>query len=143
MRLLLDVNVLVAIFDQSHVHHSAATKVVEKENTEIATCALTENGVIRVMNLPSYGEYGPAGFEAVSRKLAQLCNDIDHQYLTCDISYRDKSMVTWSRITGHNQITDVYLLALAVAHNSALATFDQRVALSSVPGAEKKHLVVL
>jgi hypothetical protein len=49
------------------------------------------------MNLPSYGQYGPAGFEAVSRKLAQLCNDIDREYLPWDVSYRDKSVVNWFR----------------------------------------------
>jgi uncharacterized protein len=143
MRLLLDINVLVAIFDESHVHHSIASTLIEKRNTQIATCALTENGVIRVMNLPSYGEYGPAGLDAVSEKLALLCRDKNHEFFPCDISLRDKTTIDWSRISGHNQVTDVYLLALAVAHNSALATFDQRVAVSAVRGAQPKHLVLL
>jgi uncharacterized protein len=143
MRLLLDVNVLVAIFDESHVHHETATALIEKPGIQIATCALTENGVLRVMNLPGYGEYGPAGFEAITEKLSQLCNDKDHQYFSCEVSLKDKSSINWARVTGHNQITDVYLLALATINNSALATFDQRVAISAVHGAERKNLLLL
>jgi uncharacterized protein len=44
---------------------------------------------------------------------------------------------------GHNQITDVYLLALAVKHKATLATFDYRVAVQTVTGAQAKHLLVL
>ena len=44
---------------------------------------------------------------------------------------------------GHNQITDVYLLALAVAHGGALATLDHRVALNAVRDAQGKHLQLL
>ncbi len=73
MRHLLDVNVLVAIFDEAHVHHAAACALLDKPKVKIATCAFTENGVIRVMNLPGYGDYGPAGFEAVAEKLKLLC----------------------------------------------------------------------
>jgi uncharacterized protein len=143
MRLLLDVNVLVAIFDESHVHHAAAMALIEKPKIQIATCALTENGVLRVMNLPSYGEYGAAGFEAITKKLSLLCSDKDHQYFSCDVSLKDKALINWARVTGHNQITDVYLLALAVANRSALATFDQRVAISAVHGAKPTNLYLL
>jgi uncharacterized protein len=143
VRLLLDVNVLVAIFDESHVHHATATALIEKPRVKIATCALTENGVLRIMNLPSYGEYGPAGFEAIIAKLSMLCNDKDHEYFSCSVSLKDKESINWARVTGHNQITDVYLLALAVANNSALATFDQRVAITAVHGAQKSNLLLL
>ena len=44
---------------------------------------------------------------------------------------------------GHNQITDIYLLALVVAHDGALATLDHRVALNAVQGAHARHLKLL
>ena len=47
------------------------------------------------------------------------------------------------QVYGHNQITDLYLLALAVAHKGALATFDHNIALRAVTTAGKQHLVVL
>ena len=44
---------------------------------------------------------------------------------------------------GHNQITDIWLMAMAVAHGGALATLDRRIALSAVRGAEVKHLQLM
>ena len=143
MRFLLDVNVLVAIFDEAHIHHAVASNLITQPNLKIATCALTENGVLRVLNLPGYSSYGPVGFEAVRAQLAQLCKDTDHEFWPCDITLRDDSKVEWSRVMGHNQITDVYLLALAVERGGALATLDHRVALSAVRGAQAKHLQLM
>jgi uncharacterized protein len=143
MRYLLDVNVLVALLDEAHVHHAVTQNLIAHPKLKIATCALTENGVLRVLNLPGYSTYGPPGFGAVRAQLEQLCEDKDHEFWPCDVTLRDFSKVNWSRVMGHNQITDVYLLALAVAHNGALATLDHRVALSAVSGAQAKHLHLL
>lgn len=143
MRLLLDVNVLVALLDEAHIHHAVAQNLIAQPKLKIATCALTENGVLRVLNLPGYSSYGPAGFEAVRAQLDQLCQDIDHEFWSCDVTLRDASKIDWSRVMGHNQITDVYLLALAVGYKGALATFDHRVAISAVRDAEGKHLQLL
>lgn len=143
MRLLLDVNVLVALMDEAHIHHAVAQNLVAQPKLKIATCALTENGVLRVLNLPSYSSYGPAGFESVGAQLAQLCQDTDHEFWPCDVTLRDESKIDWSRVMGHNQITDPYLLALAVQHDGALASLDHRVALSAVRGAHARHLQLL
>ena len=143
MRLLLDVNVLVALLDEAHIHHAVAQNLIAQSKLKIATCALTENGVLRVLNLPGYSSYGPAGFEAVRAQLAQLCQDTDHEFWPCDVTLKDDSKIDWSRVMGHNQITDVYLLALAVAHGGTLATLDHRVAISAVRGAQAKHLQLL
>ena len=142
-RYLLDVNVLVALLDEAHIHHTVAQNLIAQPKLKIATCALTENGVLRVLNLPGYSSYGPAGFEAVRTQLAQLCQDMDHEFWPCDVTLKDDSKIDWSRVMGHNQITDVYLLALAVAHGGALATLDHRVALTAVRGAQAKHLQLL
>jgi toxin-antitoxin system PIN domain toxin len=143
VRNLLDVNVLVALLDEAHVHHAVAQNLVAQPHLKIATCALTENGVLRVLNLPGYSSYGPAGFEAVRAQLDQLCKDTDHEFWPCDVTLRDDSKIDWSRVMGHNQITDVYLLALAVAHDGALATLDHGVALNTVEGAKARHLHLL
>jgi uncharacterized protein len=143
MRLLLDVNVLVALLDEAHIHHAVAQNLIAQPNLKIATCALTENGVLRVLNLPGYSSYGPAGFEAVRTQLQQLCQDTDHEFWPCNVTLRDDSKVNWGRVMGHNQITDIYLLALAVAHDGALATLDHRVVLNAVIGAQERHLHLL
>jgi hypothetical protein len=46
-------------------------------------------------------------------------------------------------LQGHNQITDLYLLALAVCHGGCLVSFDQGIALSSVRDTTPKHLLML
>lgn len=143
MRYLLDVNVWVALLDEAHVHHALAVAFMQRRKVQIATCPLVENGVIRVLNLPGYSKHGPAGFEAVSNKLQQICADADHEFWPDTLSLRSPNQVNWSRVLGHNQITDVYLLALAVANKGSLATLDHRVALSTVIGATKEHLMLL
>lgn len=142
-RYLLDVNVLVALLDEAHIHHTVAQNLIAQPNVRIATCALTENGVLRVLNLPGYSSYGPAGFEVVRSQLQHLCEDTDHEFWPCDTTLRDDSKINWNRVMGHNQITDIYLLALAAAHDGALATLDHRVAISAVRGAQARHLQLL
>lgn len=143
MRHLLDVNVWVALLDEAHVFHSLALAFIERRRLKIATCPLVENGVIRVLNLPGYSKLGPVGFEPVSKKLGEICADIDHEFWPDQISLRSDGLVNWPRVLGHNQITDVYLLALAVANKGCLVTLDHRVALSTAMGAEAKNLMLL
>ena len=142
-RLLLDVNVWIALLDDAHVHNAQALALFQKPGLPIATCPLVENGVLRVLNLPGYSQHGPAGFEAVRAKMSLACADVDHVFWADDVSLRTEGLVDWGRVFGHGQITDLYLLALAVAHHGALATFDHRIALNAVVGAEKAHLLLL
>lgn len=142
-RLLLDVNVWIALLDDAHVHNAPALALFQEPDLKIATCPLVENGVLRVLNLPGYSHHGPAGFDTVRAKMALACADVDHAFWPDDISLRTEGLVDWSRVFGHGQITDLYLLALAVAHQGALATFDHRIALNAVVGAQKAHLLLL
>ena len=143
MRHLLDVNVWVALLDEAHAFHAQALAFIQRRRLKIATCALVENGVIRVLNLPGYSRLGPVGFEVVSRKLNEICADMDHEFWPDSVSLRLPGVVQWPRVLGHNQITDVYLLALAVENRGCLVTLDHRVALSTVVGAAGKHLLLL
>jgi predicted nucleic acid-binding protein len=141
MRHLPDVNVWVALLDEAHVFHAQALAFFSRRRLAIATTALVENGTIRVLNLPSYSRMGPAGFEAVSRKLEEICRGLDHAYWPGEVSLRTAGVVHWPRVLGHNQITDIYLLALAVAQGGCLVTLDHGVSTSTVVGATEKHLL--
>jgi uncharacterized protein len=44
---------------------------------------------------------------------------------------------------GPNQITDVYLLALAVKNDGRLATLDRSIPIAAVRGAEKRHVAMI
>jgi toxin-antitoxin system PIN domain toxin len=141
-RLLLDVNVWLALFDERHAHHATACKLLASPQVKIATCPLTENGVFRILSMPSYF-LGRLTFQQIRETLQLVCAQVDHEFWPDDLSLRTDDVLEWSRMTGHNQITDAYLLALAVKHGGSLASFDQKIGLSSVKNANPQHLVVL
>ncbi len=143
VRHLLDVNVWVALLDEAHVFHSQALAFIERRRVRIATCPFVENGVVRVLNLPGYSKLAPVGLEAVARKLAEICAGVDHAFWADDVSLRTHGMVNWPRVLGHNQITDLYLLALSVAHDGCLVTLDHRIATTTIVGATDRHLLLL
>ena len=142
-RALLDVNVWVALFDDAHQFSARANAFVETRGVDVATCPIVENGVIRVMSLPAYGRRGGVSMRQVRLRLQEACATLDHAFWPDDLSLRDDAHVDFSRVQGHNQITDLYLLALAVKHGGRLVSFDQAIALSSVRGAQARHLQLL
>lgn len=48
--------------------------------------------------------------------------------------------VDWKTVDGPKQVTDLYLLALAVERVGRLATFDRRINAEAVTGANAGHL---
>lgn len=142
-RLLLDVNVWVALFDDAHVFSDQANALIQRPRVKIATCPLVENGVVRVLNLPSYGRRGPLGLARVRSQLQRACSELDHAFWPDDVSLRDETLFNFDRLHGHNQVTDGYLLALAVRHGGSLVTFDRAITLDAVHGAKTRHLTLL
>jgi uncharacterized protein len=67
----------------------------------------------------------------------------DHKFWPDDISIVDDTIFDHGYILGPNQITDVYLLGLAVRNGGRLVTFDRGLPLKAVRGAEPRHVVVL
>jgi uncharacterized protein len=55
----------------------------------------------------------------------------------------DTRLVDLQRVHSARQLTDVYLLALAVRHGGSLLTFDQSISADAVRGATREHLVLL
>lgn len=142
-RSLLDVNVWIALLDDAHQFSEEANAFIESPEARIATCPLVENGVIRIMAMPSYSRGGGLPMSLVRQRLQRACASLDHSFWPDDVSLRDDALVDFSRVQGHQQVTDLYLLALAVHHGGRLVTFDRTVALSSVRGATAEHLRVL
>ena len=55
MRALLDVNVLIALNDQGHIHHTLANQwMAQHMHLGWASCSLTQNGMLRIMSQASY-----------------------------------------------------------------------------------------
>ncbi len=141
-RSLLDVNVLIAILDVDHVHHARAREwVLAHQAAGWASCPLTQNGCIRIMSQPGYRNPLPAA--AVMERLALATRHPSHQFWPADFSLLDESVADRSRIHGPRQVTDLYLLALAVRNGGCLATFDAAIPLSVVRGATPAHFVTI
>ncbi len=138
---LLDVNVLVALFDPNHVHHEPAHRwFAQHRSSGWATSPLTENGVVRVLSNPAYSPAAERPQE-IARRLASFRASDHHVFWPDDVSVCDTR--AFSLAVGHRQITDVYLLGLAMAHGGVLATLDRSVPLKAVRGARPDDLVVI
>ena len=141
-RALLDVNVLLALLDADHVHHARVTEWLPEGLTHgWASCAVTENGFVRVLSQPGYPS--PLSPSAAGRLLADTAGAGDHAFWPCDVSVLEPQHVDGSRIHSGRHLTDAYLLALAVAHGGRLVTLDRAVPVTAVPGARAEHLTVL
>jgi hypothetical protein len=140
---LLDVNVLVALFDPAHPNHEDAHRWFARNRKQgWATCPTTINGCIRVLSNPAYPTVQTTPAEVVSR-LRVLSSSSDHQFWPDAVSLLDDSLFQPQMIAGHQRITDVYLLGLAVRRKGRLATFDRSIPLKAVVGATSDHLEVL
>jgi len=60
-----------------------------------------------------------------------------------DVSLLAAGVIDWRHLLGHRQVTDAYLLALAVRQQGQLASFDQRIRHDLVQGAKPEHLQII
>lgn len=142
MRALLDVNVLIALLDSAHVHH-AHTRAWLEANIEQgwASCPLTQNGCVRILSQPGYPGSQPPS--AIAARLAEAVESPWHAFWPDELSLLERGCLDWRHVLGSRQLTDVYLLALAVRQGGRLVTLDRAVPLAAVVGAGVEHLVSL
>ena len=142
MRALFDVNVLIALLDQAHIHHLRAREwLVSNIGAGWASCPITQNGCIRIMSQDAYpGSLRPA---QVAERLAAAADAPHHEFWPDELSLLSPKALRWTSILGSRQITDAYLLALAYRKGGRFVTFDRGAPLPAVAGAQARHLVVL
>ena len=140
---LLDVNVLVALFDPDHVHHDLAHDwFADHVQDGWATCPVTENGFVRVVSHPRFLAT-PLRSAVALDQLRKFCASGHHHFWADSVSLRDAALFDLSAAGGHRQITDVYLLGLATSMKGRLATFDRTIPLAAVKGAKTDHFAVI
>jgi predicted nucleic acid-binding protein len=130
---LLDVNTLLAFHDPERVPSTPAHRWFETLRTSDtwATCPITENAFVRIASGPNYP--GLAGdVSAMTAILQRSCSRGNHRFWTSDITIRD--VLRPGAVITYAQVTDVYLLGLAVGKGGKLATFDRRIPASAVVG---------
>ncbi len=142
MRGLLDVNVLIAALDAGHLHHRRVREWLAAEGAHgWSSSPLTQNGCIRIMSQPGYP--APLRPMEVIERLQEATRHHSHAFWADDVSLLDPEVIQSERVVSPRQVTDLYLLALAVRHNGRLVTLDGRIPLDAVPGARREHLVAL
>jgi hypothetical protein len=139
---LLDVNVLIALFDAGHVHHETAHDwFADNRGAGWATCALTENGFLRVLRHPRAAVEGD--YATLLGSLRAFCSSAGHAFWSETVSLRDGTLFEPSLTLSHRQVTDVYLLGLATRMGGRLATFDAGIPLKAVKGASLQNLALI
>ena len=144
MTFLLDVNVVIALIDPMHIFHDAAHAWLSNIGTDTwATCPLTENGALRIAGHPRYRN-SPGTPQAVFQAVSDLCALPGHVFWPADISILDPGWIDPEKLLTSSQITDSYLLALAIRHGGKLATFDGRLVTSAVrDGRAGLHVIAV
>ena len=142
MRALLDVNVLIALLDGSHLHHRLVTDWL---GSNIAagwtSCPITQNGCIRILSQPNYPN--PISAAAVAERLMEATQHPSHEFWPDAISLLHPGCLHWNKVLGSRQVTDAYLLALAVKQGGRFVTLDRGIPVAAVVGAKPEHLVML
>jgi len=140
---LLDVGVLVALFDPSHVHHELAHGwLAENRVLGWATCPITENGFVRAVSNSAYPGRRCTVVGALER-LQAFADGGDHHFWPDSTSLRRSSRLDSGLLGGHDRITGIYLLLLAVHHGGRLATFDDGIPVGAVRQAEAEHVALI
>jgi toxin-antitoxin system PIN domain toxin len=140
---LLDVNVLVALFDPDHVHHELAHEwFAVARGDGWATCPITENGFLRVLSSPTYGSPIARPTELVER-LKRFCASGQHHFWDDTVSFRDETLFNSSFATSYRQLADLYLLGLAARMGGRLATFDRRIPVRAIVGGRNELLHII
>jgi len=141
-RALLDINVLLALLDSDHIEHQRAFAWIDAEiGSGWASCAITQNGFVRVISQPRYPS--PISPTEAIDLLDEACAEPHHVSWPCDVTLLDATVIDRTRLHGPRQVTDAYLLALATHHGGRFVTFDRSIPTSAVIGATPANLVML
>ena len=142
MRALLDVNVLIALLDGSHLHHQRALHWLHVHIQHgWASCPITQNACIRIMSQPTYPNARSPN--DIASRLREATATEHHKFWPDAVSVLETERFNWPQLWISRQLTDAYLLALAVRNNGVFVTLDQHIQLGTVYGAQAQHLLVL
>lgn len=142
---LLDVNALLALLWENHVFHARMAQwFTGNENQGWATCPITEQVFVRIVSNPAYMNPAPGIRSAIELLQKTSESSRNHEFWADGLPISALSASIRRRLQGPKQITDAYLLALAMHHNAKLVTFDRRIeALAAEGSVEREALVIL
>lgn len=136
---LLDVNVFLALLTENHIHHQLVTAWFTTPNLWWAICPFTEAGFIRNATAPRLDQITVSEATAV---LARMAREPGYHYVPITVGWQTLCSPFFSRLYGTKQITDAYLLGLAVRDGLVLVTMDK--AMLHLAGQEySRHVLLL
>jgi toxin-antitoxin system PIN domain toxin len=135
---LLDVNVLIALTDKDHEHHADVMRWFSTPGLDWGICTFTEAGFLRLATNPRWGAHSLDSSTAV---LAELTHSSGYSFWPISANWATLAAPFRERIFGHQQITDAFLLGLAVQEGGVLVTLDK--AIQHLAGARLNHHVLV
>lgn len=135
---LLDVNVFVALLDEEHTHHRLVTEWFDAPGLQWAVCPFTEAGFLRYMTRPQTGDMR---MEDATEMLSRIAQQPGYHYVPINVDWHTLCRPFFRRLYGANQVTDAYLLGLAVREGLVLVTLDR--AILHLAGEYQAHVLLL
>jgi uncharacterized protein len=125
---LLDVNVLVALAWPEHEAHERVGRWFARHSRAgWATCPFTESGLVRTLSNPAFSPNALTPTNALAVLESNLKLPGRH-FWTANIPLGEAMRNIGGRLAGHRQITDAYLLGLAIHHKGRVGTMDRGIA---------------
>ena len=137
---LLDVNVLLALSLDNHLHHLAAAEWFDEADFEWATTPITEAGYVRLMTNSRLVGFSISVPQALDG-LRDLRKEPGFRFLADEASL-DNPAIDLGPLAGTKQVTDFHLVNLAAQNKMRLATFDGSL-LRSLVEADRGHVFVI
>lgn len=139
---LLDLNVLVALAEPGHGHYQKAQQWFNsggKDNWGV--CPLTEAGFVRLTTNPAFHP-GPRTLGQAVAALQTIKEHPGYRYWEITESWVTLTAPFADRIFSHQQVTDAYLLGLAIKENGVLVTFDRGLRYMAGPEYSRNLLIL-
>lgn len=139
---LLDVNVLIALmWPAQEAHGRAVAWLRNNHKMGWATCPFTETAVVRILSNPAFSKQALSPGEAEEVLAANLKHS-SHRFWAADIDYASAISPFSQSIAGHKQVSDAYLLGLAIHRRGKLVTLDQRIRAMLAEGSRSREIII-
>jgi len=135
---LPDVNVLTALHVIGHRHHHIARAWLDAADS-VATTPTTQAGLLRMLMNPTIN--ASPNPTAARRAVSMLVTAPGVTFWPDDTQDIADTPFLYA-LTGHGQVTDLLLLAVAASHGGRLVTLDGRIEAALRP-RDRRHLHVL
>lgn len=135
-------NALVALTSIEHPQYPKAQIWFDSLiDQEWGICPLTEAGYVRIVTNPASGPIVKTFLHAAAI-LKDLARRPGYRYWPISGSWAALTAPFAARITGHQQITDAYLLGLAIKEDGVLVTFDRGIKYMAGPQFSRNVLIL-